>query len=212
MIPVMRLAKKIIILASILAISMFIIIGCAPMIIKLSPEIPVSILSGRHLPYRVALYMDNQFQEYHFTEQNNAEMSSMDYELGSAAKSLLIETFMRISQGVLLATHKPPYTQDDNMDATIVIEPHFASFSEEHSAILRTAEYTAHLEFNVIVYDKDGKIVNEKLYQADGAAKGQATYSPASNYAKPAEIALGNLLVLMVDDINALNLNGESKP
>ncbi|MBI4691048.1 MAG: hypothetical protein HY754_12415 [Nitrospirae bacterium] len=128
-------------------------------------------------------------------------MSKLDYDFGSASKSLFLETFMRVSKGIMIVEKRPPYAPSEQIDVSIVIEPHITLFSEDHSAILRIADYTAHIEYKVIVYDKQGNILLDKTYKSDGVARGQATISPSSNYAAPAEIAMGKIVVMIIDDL-----------
>lgn len=180
--------------------------GCSTMVIKLNPKVPLEALQGKRIPYKVSLYMDSQFQEYRFQEHNGAEMSEMDYELGAAAKSLMIETFMRISDGAIIVDKKPPYSPTDKVQATIVIEPHFVAFSENHNAFVRIANYYAAVEFHVTVYDINGNTVLDKNYKGEGNVQGKRTVSPANNYAAPAEVAMSNVIVSLVDDINKLKV------
>jgi hypothetical protein len=175
--------------------------GCTTMNVSMNPKFPGDELAGKRIPVRVGLYMDNEFVNYHWHGQSNAEMSKLDYDFGSASKALFLETFMRVSKGTLIVDKKPPYAPQDQIDVSIVIEPHITSFNEDHSALVRIADYTAHIEYKVTVYDKEGKILLDKTYKADGVAKGHATVSPSSNYAAPAEIAMEKVAVMIVDDL-----------
>lgn len=185
----------------IVLLSTVVFAGCTTMKVSMNPKVPAEELATKRIPVKVGLYMDTEFINYHWQGTSNAEMSKLDYDLGSASKSLFLETFMRVSKSMMLVDKKPPYAPQEQIDVSIVIEPHIALFSEDHSAILRIADYTAHIEYKVIVYDKQGNILLDKTYKADGVAKGQATVSPSSNYAAPAEIAMAKIVVMIVDDL-----------
>jgi len=183
--------------------------GCTTMKISMNPKVPIEELTSKRIPIKVGLYMDTEFQGYHWKGTSGAEMSKLDYDLGSASKSLFLETFMRVSKSVVLVDRKPPYASQDGIDVTIVIEPHITKFSERHSAILRVADYSAQIEYKVIVYDRKGNVLLDRIYQADGVVRGRATHSPGSNYAAPAEIAMAKAIVMVVDDISKLKFPEE---
>jgi len=82
--------------------------GCTTMRVTMSPKPPNEIV-GERLPFKVGLYLDNEFQGYHWHGTSGAEMSQLDYDLGAASKSLLLETFMRCARGVTFVDKRPPH-------------------------------------------------------------------------------------------------------
>lgn len=183
--------------------------GCSTMRITMSPKAPTTELANKHIPFKVALLMDSEFQHYHWKGSSGAEMSKLDYDLGSASKSLFMESFMTVSNGVTLVDSKPPYSDPSRNDIIIVVQPRITGFAEEHNAVLRVANYHAEITYHVTVYDKAGKTVLDKDYPANGIVQGERTVSPASNYAAPAEKAMAQAIVAIIDDISKLKMGSE---
>lgn len=188
------------------AVVVFFLNGCTTMHITMNPKTPSDELIGGKIPVKVALYMDTEFQNYHWHGQSGAEMSKLDYDLGSASKSLFLESFMLVSKAVVLVNSAPPYSDVDKSDISVVVRPKIVSFSEKHSAVLRVADYHAEITYHVTVYDKNGKVIIEKDYNAIGVVAGKATVSPGSNYAAPAEKAMSNAVVKIIKDISNLKI------
>jgi len=183
--------------------------GCSTMRITMSPKAPAAELANKRIPLTVGLLMDSEFVNYHWYGTSGAEMSKLDYDLGTASKSVFLETFMLVSKAVRLVDAKPPYADPGLNDVVIVVKPTIAGFSEEHSAWLRVVNYYSEITYHVSVYDKTGKVVLDKDYKVKGVARGQATVSPGSNYAAPAADAMSKALVEIVGDISQLKLTGE---
>jgi len=183
--------------------------GCSTMRITMNPKAPTTELSNKRIPFKVALLMDSEFVNYHWQGTSGAEMSKLDYDLGSASKSLFLEAFMLVSKGVTLVDSKPPYSDSSRNDIVVVVQPKITGFSEEHSAWLRVVNYYSEITYHVSVYDRTGKSVLDKDYKAKGVARGQATVSPGSNYAAPAEKAMAQAIVAIIDDISKLKMAGE---
>jgi len=177
--------------------------------ITMNPKAPTTEITNKQIPVKVALLMDGEFQNYHWQGTSGAEMSKLDYDLGSASKSLFLESFMLVSKGVTLVDSKPPYSDPNRNDIVIVVQPRITGFSEQHSAWLRVANYHAEITYHVTVYDKTGETILDKDYPAKGVAPGQATVSPGSNYAAPAEKAMAQAIVAIIDDISKLKMVGE---
>lgn len=180
--------------------------GCSTMYVKMTPKAPAGELAGKKLPVKVGLLMDGEFQNYHWKGMSKAEMSKLDYDLGSASRGLFLESFMLVSDGIALVDAMPPYSDADKKDVAIVVSPKIASFSEKHNPMVRIANYHAEITYHVTVYDSAGKVLLDKDYSGQGDVKGVATISPASNYAAPAEVAMGNAIVAIVKDIRGLDL------
>jgi len=185
---------------------MFGVSGCTTMQITMNPKAPSAELANKRIPVKVALLMNDAFQNYRWEGKSGAEMSKLDYGLGAASKSLFIESFMLAAKGFTLVDSKPPYTDASRNDIVIVVEPQIAGFSEDHSAILRVADYEAEIIYHIVVYDKVGKILLDKNYSAKGVVQGRATMGPSSNYAAPAESAMAQAIVAIIDDISKLKI------
>jgi len=183
--------------------------GCSTMRITMNPKTPANELAGKNIPFKVALLIDSEFANYHWFGKSGAEMSKLDYDLGSASKSLFLEAFMLVSKGVILVDSKPPYSDPSRSDIVAVVQPRITRFSERHSAMLRVANYYSEITYHVTVYDKTGKSILDKDYPAKGVARGHATLSPGSNYGAPAEKAMAQALVAIIDDISKLKMAGE---
>ena len=72
--------------------------GCSTMYVKMTPNAPAADLAGEKIPLRVGLLMDGEFQNHHWKGMSKAEMSKLDYDLGSASKGLFLESFMLVSR------------------------------------------------------------------------------------------------------------------
>jgi len=186
---------------------MFFLSGCA-MHIKMNQSLNEVNIGDKHINARVGLFLDNTFSDYHWHGNNVAEMSKMDYELGAASKNLFLEAFMRLCTSVTLVNAEPPYVEPDKKDITIVVKPAIIGFSEDHSAILRVANYTASITYHVKVTGAQGETLIDRDYTGTGVAKGEATYSPASNYAAAAEKAMTAALSAIIGDIVQRNVGG----
>lgn len=183
--------------------------GCSTMYIKMTPKAPTADLAEKKIPVRIGLLMDGEFQNYHWKGMSKAEMSKLDYDLGSASKGLFLESFMLVSDAVTLVDATPPYSDADKKNIAIVVKPNIASFREKHHPMLRIANYHAEITYHVTVYDSRGKVLLDKDYVGHGDVKGVRTISPASNYAAPAEEAMGAVVVAIVKDIRELNLGSK---
>jgi hypothetical protein len=201
----MRAAKALIVAVALAGLTLC-SMGCSTMRISMNPKVQPADLANRHIPYKVALLMDNEFQNYHYFGTSGAEMSKLDYDLGSASKSVFMEAFMVVSKAVTFVEARPPYADPNRSDIAIVIQPRITGFNESHSAFLRLADYHANISYHVWVYDKTGRTVLDKDYSTFGVVQGQATQSPGSNYAAPAEVAMSQAVVALIDDIIRLNL------
>lgn len=190
----------------VIAVVVFFLDGCTTIRVTMNPKAPSDELIGGKIPVKVALYMDTEFQNYHWHGQSNAEMSKLNYDLGSASKSLFLESFMLVSKAVVLVNSAPPYSDVDKSDISVVVRPRIVSFSEKHSPVLRIADYHAEITYHVTVYGKNGKVIIEKDYNAIGVVAGNATVSPGSNYAAPAEKAMSNAVVKIIKDISNLKM------
>lgn len=183
--------------------------GCTTMKITMNPKAPANDLAKGKIPCKVGLLMDSTFQSYHWMGKSGAEMSKLDYDLGSASKSLFLESFMQTTKAVTLVNSKPPYSEADLKDVVIAVEPKIVGFSEKHSAVLRIANYEANITYHICVYDSSGKLLIDKDYSGNGVVQGKATNSPGSNYAAPAERAMSQAIVAIIDDIRKLPIKSE---
>lgn len=178
--------------------------GCSTMRITVNSKVPAEI-TGR-LPYAIGLYFTPEFETYRWRGPAAMELSWLDYDLGSASKSLFIETSMRLARLTLLVQRKPPYSGPDEPAVAIVIDPRIVGFGEEHSAFLRIADYTAHIEYRAIVYDRAGAVLLDKIYRGDGETQGTQTPTPSqdSNFLAPAAIAMSRAIAALVKDVSRL--------
>lgn len=178
--------------------------GCSPALtakITLNPKVPADLTE--RVPFSIGLSFTPEFLTYSRQEGpvGPPEMSSMmDYDLVSATKTLFIETFARMARGVVRVEGKPPYGNPDEAAAAIVIEPQIVGFGQEHPAYWI---YTAYIEYRIIVYDRAGAILLDKVYRGDGD-QGAKTYSPDSSYAAVAGIAMTRAIAALVKDVNRL--------
>lgn len=196
---------RLILVAMFLSISL--LSGCA-MHVKMNPILAQVNIQDKHINAKVGLYLDETFSNYHWQGNNVAEMSKMDYELGAASKSLFLEAFLRVAASVVLVNGDPPYAEAEKKDIAIVVRPAIVRFAEDHSAILRIANYTATITYHVTVRDATGAVLLDRDFAATGVAKGEATYSPASNYAAAAEKAMTTALSEIIEAVAKLTPAG----
>lgn len=175
--------------------------GCT-MHITMNPDVSAAGLAGKRIPGEITLFADSEFENYHWHGFSDAELSKLDYELGFASKNLFFEAFKIASNGVTVVESMPTYTDSGRNDLVLVVHPAIAGFNEKHSLWIRNADYYAEITYHVTVYDKAGKIVLENDYSARGVAMGGANVS--RNYAAPAEKAMEQAIVTIIDDIKKL--------
>lgn len=149
------------------------------------------------IPCKTILYIDKAFRDYHWEGFSAAELSGLDYDLGSASKNLFIDAFKRASHGVTVVESMPSYPLDE---PAVVVHPVISGFSERHNAFMRNANYYALITYRVRVYDKEGRTLLEKDYSAEGAEMGWADVH--RNYAAPAEKAMAKAVGDIIDDIS----------
>jgi hypothetical protein len=174
--------------------------GCGPLHIAMNPSSEFE-LEKKHIPCKITLFMDSEFQNYHWQGFSDAELRGLDYDLGSASKNLFLDAFKRVSDGVTLAESRPKYPVND---LVLVVHPRIGGFSEKHSLWIRNADYHAEITYHVTVYDKTGKIVLDNDYTARGVQMG--TINVSRNYAAPAEKAMAQAIMTIIDDISKLGL------
>jgi hypothetical protein len=172
--------------------------GCGPLHITMNPSSDFE-LEKKHIPCKVTLFIERDFQNYHWQGFSDAELRGLDYDLGAASKNLFGDAFKRVSDGVTLVESMPAYPVND---LVLVIHPRIGGFSEKHSLWIRNADYHAEITYHVTVYDKTGKIVLEKDYTASGVAMGSMDLY--RNYAAPAEKAMAQAITMIIDDISKL--------
>jgi hypothetical protein len=109
---------------------------------------------------------------------------------------------MRVARGVVRVDGKPPYGNPAEAAVALVIEPQIVGFGLEHPAYWI---YSAYVEYRVIVYDRAGNILLDKVYRGDGD-QGAKTYSPNSNHQAVAGIAMTRAVAALVKDVNRLQV------
>jgi hypothetical protein len=186
--------------------------GCSTMRITMNPRAPMSELANKRIPYKLALLMDSEFVNYHGHGKSGVEFAKLDYDLGSASKALFVEALTQVAKEVTLVDSRPPYSDPSRKDIVIVIEPRITGFSERHNGWVRVANYYSEITYHVAVYDKTGKSVLDKDYPAKGNARGNVPVGNvklSDNYGAPAEKAMSQAIVAIIDDISKLNIAGE---
>lgn len=183
--------------------------GCT-MHITMNPTSTVE-LPNKHIPCRVILFIDSEFQNYHWQGFSGAELRGLDYDLGSASKNLFLEAFRLASDGVKIVETKPTYPVLGHSDVVLVVHPSISGFSEKHSLLIRNADYYAEITYHVTVYGKTGNILIEKDYYAKGIEMGSIDIY--RNHAAPAEKAMAQAIVTIIDDISRLvsSMNSDYK-
>jgi hypothetical protein len=109
---------------------------------------------------------------------------------------------------VVLVAHRPPFRPEERVEAALVVEPAILAFSENHSAWLRRATYTAHIEYTLAVFDPAGKVLLHKVVRANGEYQGGA-HTPGRNYAGAAEAAMRSAIVSIVNEVVSLEVPGD---
>lgn len=182
--------------------------GCGTIQVSMSPLISNAELGGRSIPARVGLLMDSEFANLHWHGFTGAEMAKLDYDLGSASRDILRDTLTRVATGVELVEKRPPYAANGQHDLALVVEPHFVQFAEGHSLWIRNGDFTAHLEYQVIVYDKRGNVLSDRIYKADARQRGSMDprESLGSRYGAPAGLALEKIVLMIVDDLAGIKI------
>ena len=182
------------------------LMGCPPALtskITLSPKVPAALTE--RVPFSIGLSFTPEFLMYHQQEGPVGppeRTSMMDYDLGPASEALFIETFIRMARGVVRVDGRPPYGSPAEVTAAIVIEPQIVGFGQEHPAYWI---YTAHIEYRVIVFDRTGAVLLDKVYRGDGD-QGAKTYSPDSSYDAVVGIAMTRAIAALVKDVSQLHV------
>jgi hypothetical protein len=177
--------------------------GCGPLHLTMNPSSEFE-LANKHIPCKITLFIDRDFQNYHWQGFSDAELRGLDYDLGSASKNLFLDAFKRVSDGVTLVESRPTYPIPGRNDIVLVVHPRIGRFSEKHNLFIRNADYHAEITYHVTIYDKTGKIVLENDYTARGVQMG--TINVPRNYAAPAEKAMAQAIMTIIDDISKLKL------
>jgi hypothetical protein len=177
------------------------ITGCGPMHLTMNPTSAVD-LANKHIPCKIILFLDSEFQNYHWEGFSDAELRGLDYDLGSASKNLFVRAFTLASDGVTVVGSMPAYPVPGPNGIVLVVHPRIGRFSEKHSTFIRNANYYAEITYHVTIYDKTGKIVLEHDYSASGVEMG--SIDVYRNYAAPAEKAMAQAIVTIIDDISKL--------
>jgi hypothetical protein len=187
--------------------------GCNPLVlfadwvgptltVPMNPTPPID-----HLSHTLGLHFTNEFTNYRWGSFSGFAKSELKYDLGRASRSLFQDTFTPLSKGVVLVAHRPPFRPEERVDAALVVEPAILAFSENHSAWLRRATYTAHIEYTLAVFDPAGKVLMHKVVRADGEYQGGA-HTPGRNYAGAAEAAMRSAIVSIVNEVVSLEVPG----
>jgi len=195
-----------------LGISVVGLSSCAPYTVNIAmnPQVPNDIRV--RLPFTVGLYLSPEFEMYHWRESDVKNQRTLDYDLGSASKALFLQTFMDMTREIRMVSRKPPYIGPDEPAVAIVIEPQIVGFGQEHPAYFI---YLAHIEYRVIVYDRTGAILLDKIYRGDGEAQGEIERYMASdlnfiimtyNFAAPAKIAMSRAIAALLNDVSQLSV------
>jgi hypothetical protein len=179
------------------------IAGCGPMHIAMNST-SVLDLSNKHIPCRITLFLDSEFQNYHWEGFSKAELRGLDYDLGSASKNLFVRAFTLASDGVTVVESRPTYPVSGGGDGVLVVHPRIGAFGEKHNAFKRNTDYYAEITYYVTVYDRTGKIVLENDYSTQRAEMG--SIDVYRNHAAPAEKAMAQAVTKIIDDISKLTL------
>jgi len=194
--------------ATFLALAAAGLTGCGPMHIAMNPTSELD-LANRHIPCKITLFLDSEFQNYHWEGFSSAEVRGLDYGLGSASKNLFVRAFTLASDGFTLVESRPLFPLSNPDGIILVVHPRIGRFSETHNTFIRNANYYAEITYHVTVYDQAGKTVLENDYPARGVAMGSVDVY--RNYAAPAEKAMAQAIVTIIDDISRLAKHPEDK-
>jgi hypothetical protein len=176
--------------------------GCASIQVKMNPEALVDEhVNKRQIQSKIILFMDREFQNYHWQGFSGGELRTLDYDLGTASKNLFIKAFTLVSKDVSFVESMPTYSAVHDR-LVLVVHPRIAGFSEKHNPFIRNADYYAEITYHVTVYNRAGKVVLEKDYSANGVEMGGM--SVYRNYAAPAETAMVRAIVKIIDDMSKL--------
>lgn len=177
--------------------------GCGPMHIAMNPASALDP-AGRHVPCKITLLLDREFQNYHWEGFSRADLRGLDYDLGSASKNLFIRAFTLASDGVTVVESRPSFPVLDTAGIVLVVHPRISGFAEKHNAFKRNADYYAEITYQIKVYDKTGRVVLENDYTAGSAQMGGIDVY--RNHAAPAEKAMAQAVMKIIDDIGRLTL------
>jgi len=201
----MKHSMRLVILAPLMAICLA---GCGTIQVSMSPMISNAEIGDRSIPAKVGLFMDSEFTNLHWHGFSDAELAPLDYDLGAASSDLLRDTLTRVAIGVELVDKRPPYAPNEQHELAFVVEPHFVGFAEGNSMWIRNGNFTAHIEYQVIVYDKRGNVLQDRVYKADAEQRG--TMDPrqtlGSRYGAPVDLALEKIVLMIVDDLVGIKI------
>ena len=175
--------------------------GCT-MHITMRPEVSSDKLTNRLIPCKIVLFIDSEFKNYHWHGFSDAELRSLDYDLGSASKDLFLDALTRVSNEVTLVESRPTYADLVHEGIILVVHPSIVGFRETHSLWIRNADYYAEITYHVTAFDKSDKIILENDYSAEGVAMGGTNLY--LNYAAPAERAMEQVIMTIIDEISKL--------
>ncbi len=195
--------KKTNVIAAVLFIALALGVSGCTLHLSMNPTSALD-LGKKHIPCKIILLVDSDFQNYHWEGFSDAELQGLDYDLGSASKNLFVRAFTVASEGVTVVGAKPAFPVRGGSGIVLVVHPRIDKFSEKHNFFIRNADYYAEITYHVTVYDKTGKIVLENDYRAQGAEMGGIDLH--RNYAAPAEIAMAQAVVSIIDAISKLGI------
>jgi hypothetical protein len=107
-------------------------------------------------------------------------VDAFKYALGSRLEKIEVK----------LGTPSFPLTGSNAENLFIVVEPSFAGFSSHCPFLFKFETYVVKVSFKVKTYDRNGKILIDKVYEGEGKKRGSIGYASAGLDANPVAAAL----------------------
>jgi hypothetical protein len=145
------------------------------------------------MPVNIGLYLSDEFKNYRYTDSTKTLGTTYDFwNLGSESAGIFEVGLSQVFEKVVVVDQKPPFTKVQPVPLRGVVEPKIEGLDFKVPAIV-VQPWSTKIQYKVLVYNPEGKIIWEKSITGAGEVSGSYTRTLeelGTNPAKPATAAI----------------------
>jgi hypothetical protein len=145
------------------------------------------------MPVNLGLYLSDEFKNYRYTDSTKTLGTTYDFwNLGSESAGIFEVGLSQVFEKVVIVDQKPPFTKIQPVPLQAVVEPKIEGLDFRVPAIV-VQPWSARIQYKVLVYNPEGKVVWEKSIDGVGEVPGSYTRTLeelGTNPAQPATAAI----------------------
>lgn len=163
----------------------FFVVGCSHNVV-VAPKSP-EMAAANKMPIDLGLYLSEDFKNYEISESRKGDKWNFT-NLGQASAAQFQLGLTQIFRKVIVVSSRPPLSSAEG-PVGLVIEPQIDRFDFE-IPMTKFQVYPAKINYRVVAYDSDGRILFTELAEGVGDTQGSPGFDFAENPSKAATKAV----------------------